>query len=469
MVRILLINPPFVRKGGNIWKSVMGVLPPQALAILGALLEQQGHQVKILDAPALQLDLLNFSSYIQDHYDSFDPQFIGITMTTLLAELGYEIAAACKSMWPEVKIVAGGVHPTAEPEDVLSHSAIDYVVRDEGEYAFTELVAGKQPNTILGMSYRDEKKANIHTPQRPWIRKLDDLPLPAYHLLPMDRYKPSVGTYKRLPAISMVVSRGCPGKCTFCYQPYGALVRQRSAIKIFEEVKLLVERYGLREICFYDDNFCTYKENVEAFCNLMITYAQARKKKVYWSCFSRVDWIQESTIKLMKEAGCHRIMFGVESANEAVLRNIKKNINLDQVRKVHALIRQEGIDTHATFMFGNPGETEESIKQTISFALALNPTIAQFNILAPNPGTEVYRWAKEQGYLTSTFWQDYDLYTPILQLPTISSSLLQKYYRKAFKSFYLRPSYILNRIIRFVSDPIEGWYTLQGLRAVMGL
>lgn len=466
MARVLLINPPWTKKGGNIWKTVASCWPSQALAVIAAVLEKERHEVKIFDAPAMHIALNDMKEYLTKKYKNFNPDYVGISVSTVLYDFAKITSGICKELWPKTKTIAGGPHPTAEPTTTMKDGAFDYVVRDEGEETFKEIVNNVAKNKILGLTYRDNKQKIKHNSPRPYIKRLDDLPLPAYHLLPMKKYYPAASTYKRLPAMSMVVSRGCPGKCTFCYQPYGAVVRQRSAKKIFEEVKLLHEKFGINEILFYDDNFCTYQENVKEFCRLLIDYTKKKKIKIPWSCFSRVDWIDEETIRLMKKAGCHLIMFGVESANATVLKNIKKNVNLDQVLKVHKLIQKHKIDTRAAFMFGNPGETIKSMKETIEFAIKLNPDVVQFNILAPNPGTEVYTWAKENGYLEEMKWEDYDLYTPVMKLPTVSPEIIQKYYRLGYKKFYMRPKYLLRRAMKF-TDPMEIRNAWQGLKALV--
>jgi len=468
MANVLLINPPWTKKGGNIWKTVSSCWPSQALAIIAAVLEQEGHEVKILDSPAMHVALNDLKQYLKDNYNKFNPDFVGISITTVLFEFGTKATEICKEIWPNCKTVVGGPHPTSEPEETIKIKTIDFVVRDEGEYTFKEIINGEDIKKILGLTYKNNDGKIIHNLVRPFLKRLDELPMPAYHLLPMDKYYPATSTYRKLPAMSLVVSRGCPGKCTFCFQPYGALVRQRSAKKIFEEVKLLHEDFGINEICFYDDNFCTYQENVREFCSLLSNYCKEKNIKIPWGCFSRVDWIQEETIKAMKDSGCHTIMFGVESANEQVLKNIKKNINLDMVIHVNKLIQKHGISTRAAFMFGNPGETKETMRETIEFAIKLDPDVVIFNVLAPNPGTEVYKWAKENGYLKEKKWEDYDLYTPIMTLPTVSPETIQEYYKLGYRKFYLRPSYLFRRLVR-LKDPIELKNALGGMRAVFSV
>jgi radical SAM superfamily enzyme YgiQ (UPF0313 family) len=236
-MRILLINPPWVvDRTRNVWRNVASVMPPLGLAWLAAVLEEAGHSVRILDAHAERL----FIDQI--------PQ-----------------------------MVLGGVHPTVLPDEVLAESAVDVVVRGEGEVTITELAGGKPMEGMYGISYRREGKI-LHNGERKLIPKLDDLPLPAYHLLPMSRYRPAAGAAKRIPATSILATRGCPGRCTFCYRQFGAALRVRSGARVAEEVFLLQDRYGIREVCFYDDTFTSSKREVKAFCQSRdsLQYQQAR-------------------------------------------------------------------------------------------------------------------------------------------------------------------------------------------------
>ncbi|HLC66428.1 MAG TPA: radical SAM protein [Candidatus Nanoarchaeia archaeon] len=441
MAKVLLINPPWTKKGGNIWKSVSSCMPPHGLAILGALLEQEGHQVQILDTHAERIALDELQTVLTQRGKNVD--FVGLTGSTMTISYSYRTAEICKKAFPNAKTILGGVHASSKPHEAAENPNIDFVVRGEGEYTFLELLNGKQLSDIRGLTYKERGRI-IHNVARTWIKDLDGLPMPAYHLLPIDKYFPAVGSYKRLPAISMVTGRGCPGKCTFCYQPYGTLLRQRSPKKIFEEVQLLVEKYGVREICFYDDNFTTLKPRIREFCQLLID----ADLDITWSCFSRVDWADLQLMKLMKKAGCHQVMFGVESGSQKILDNIRKQTTLERIRHAVAIAKAANIDIRAAFMFGNPGETEETMQQTIDFALELNPDIAMFNIATPNPGTQMYAWAEKEGLLSTENWEQYDIATPVLTLPTVRREQVLAYYRKAYRKFYLRPTYVWGRLAK---------------------
>jgi len=444
---ILLINPPRVISKGNIWKKIDRALPPLGLAYIASFLEGKGQIVNVLDLQAENINSEQFFSYLL----KTKPDFIGISSTTVEIEGALGIAKLSKKILPEAKIILGGAHPSIMAEEVLSDPSVDFVVRGEGEYTLYELASSsaKIPD-IQGLSYKDSGKI-AHNPPRPVIEDLDELPLPAYHLLPMDKYKPSLGNYKRLPAISMITSRGCPGRCTFCYTGIsGKKTRVRSAKKLMEEVKLLQRDYKIKEISFYDDTFTSFKDNVREFCERLIK----EKIDISWSCMSRIDFIDKDMLGLMRRSGCHQIGYGLESSNPEILRNIRKPLSLELARSVVRMTKKLGIDVRVMFMLGCPSETEETLRETISFAVKLKPDIAVFNICTPLPGTEMYAWAKNNGYLKTTEWSKYDLANVVMQLPTVSEEAIKYYYRMAYRKFYFNPLYIFKRLAK-VRTPFD--------------
>jgi radical SAM superfamily enzyme YgiQ (UPF0313 family) len=458
-VRVLLINPPWViHNRKNVWKSVASIMPPLGLAWLAAVLEQDGHDVSILDAHAEFLSLDDVLCRVRDR-GRLD--LVGLTATTPLIGNALAIARRLRQQSPAARIVLGGVHPTVLPEEVLGEPAVDVVVRGEGERTLSDLAAAKPLEAIAGISYRVEGKV-IHNPDRELIGDLDALPFPAYHLLPMKQYRPAAGAAKRTPATSVLATRGCPGRCTFCYRIFDNRLRCRSGGKVAEEVKLLQERYGIREVCFYDDTFSAVKREVQAFCRAI----GEMKLDLTWSCFSRIDTYHEETFRMMKEAGCHQVMVGVESANPAILRNINKRIDVEKVAGTVRSMQKLGLQVRAAFMLGNPGETEETMKENIRFAIDLDPDLAQFNITTPFPGTEMFRWAEENQCLLTRRWDDYDLSKPVLRLPTVSPEAVQRYYDKAHRSFFLRPKFLFRRLSR-MRNFTELTSALRGLRLLL--
>ncbi|MHC4872335.1 MAG: B12-binding domain-containing radical SAM protein [Planctomycetota bacterium] len=456
-MKILLINPPWIRSDSSVWSGVASIMPPLGLAWIAAVLEQEKHEVEILDTHALRMDHDKIREELQSRgkYDIY-----GITATTALIRSALQISKNIKQLFSDTITVLGGVHPTVLPEEVIKDSNVDIVVRGEGEHTLLEIADGKPLTEITGITYRDGEEI-IHTPERELIADLNDLPLPAYHLLPMDKYHPAAGAAKNLPATSMLATRGCPGRCTFCYRIFGPRLRVRKGERIAEELKLLYDKYGIREICFYDDTFTAVKKEIRAFCECL----KEMKLDLTWNCFSRVDSVDEEILKLMKETGCHQVMYGIESGSEKILTNIGKRADLEKAIRAVKLTQEAGLDVRAAFMLGNPGETKETIEETINLAIRLNPELAIFNITTPFPGTEMFEWADKEGYLLTYNWEDYDLAHAVMELPTISRAEVQEYYNKAYRRFFFRPAYMLSRLKQLttwngIKDSFRGIKTL---------
>jgi len=435
---VLLINPPWLRASGNIWRQIGSCSPPFGLGLLAAVLEREGVGVSVLDCNALRVGI----DQLAGRLPAAAPRFVGITATTAMIENALLCADVVRARYPEAKVVVGGVHPTVMPEDTLASPSVDYIVMGEGEDTVVELVRGTDPSVIKGLGYKRDGMAVINPP-RETVQDLDALPVMAYHLLPMDRYYSALGSYKRHPNIGMIVSRGCPGRCTFCKgDVFGRSLRMRSPGSIMGEIDLLSSRYGIKEISFYDDTFTAFKKNVRELCGMLME----RRERLSWSCFSRVNTVDEDLLGLMKAAGCHQVMYGVESADEQILKNINKKIDLATVDKAVSMTKKAGIDIRLAFMLGSPGETEETMRRTVDYALRLDPDYAVFNITTPYPGTEMFDWADNNGCLTTKRWSDYDLSKPVMELPTVSSKVVVEQYRAAYKRFYMRPRYVIRRL-----------------------
>lgn len=449
---ILLINPPWITRDDNIWHGIKGAMPPLSLLSIGAVLEEEGFEVSVLDAHVDQLT----ESGIAGEIFRLKPSVVGITMMTSTAIASHRIAQIVKSVDPKIKVVVGGVHVDALPDEALCNEAIDYAVRGDGEYTLLEICQGRDLEEIKGLSYRKEGRV-VHNPSRPTLMDLGQLPRYAYHLVPMHKYYPAVGAYRKLPAINMLMTRGCPGKCIFCNSAETTL-RTRPAAKVVDEIIHLRDTYGIREIQFYDDTFTVMKKNVLEFCRLMYE----KKVNVTFSCFARTDCFNEEMAQALKKAGCHQVMFGVESGSQKILKILRKDIDLEKTKEAVQLAKKAGIEVRAAFIFGTPGETEETIEETLRYAIDLDPDIAIFNITTPYPGTQLYAWAEENGVLLSRDWWDYELGNSIVDLPTLSRPAIRAMYDRAFKAFYNRPVMYWRRLrkIRSVSllkDTLEAF------------
>lgn len=454
---VLFLNPPWHKKSGNIWKTVSSCMPPFGLGILAALTRSKGYSVAIIDYNAEHVGLDEACSYLPKS----EPRFVGITATTLLIDNALELAKIVKGKYSNSKVIIGGVHATVMPRDVLSRKEVDFIVMGEGENSLLELLSGKIPEEIRGMGFKNNGQVILNPPQ-PMITDLDISPFLAYDLLPIYKYYSAPGSFKRNPSFGMITSRGCPGRCTFCNGDlFGAMIRFKSAEKVIEEIKLLQKNYSIKDIVFYDDTFTSNRKRVKDFCRLLAE----NNIDLTWSCFSRVDTVDLETLREMKKAGCHQVMYGVESADAQILNNLNKKISLQKVEESVSATKIAGMEVRLAFMLGNPGETEETLRKTIKYAIDLDPDLVSFNITTPYPGTQMFNWAKANNYLMHENWTEYDLAKPVMDLPTIDSKTILRYYKKAYRQFYFRPSYILKRLlkIRSFKDFINNFQPLAGL------
>lgn len=459
MNKILLIQPPWqILNKENLWRYVRSCYPSIGLLSIAAVLQQRGHKVKYLDMNAENMDFDEFEDFISK--EKFD--FIGITATTPLIGNALKLAEIIKKHQNAI-VILGGVHPTIFPDEVLGNPNVDLVVRGEGEYTMLEIVEGKPFEKILGLSYKKNGKI-VHNQNRPRIENLDELPMPAYNLLPIKKYRPALGTYKKLPAMMIITTRGCPGRCTFCYKTFPGKVIAKSPKKVIKEIKYLVKNYGIKEIQIYDDTFTALRRNVIEFCNLLLK----KNIKISWCCFTRANFIDEELLQLMKKAGCHLILLGVESGNQEILNKMKKDITLEQIEKAVKICKKVGIEVRASYMFGCIGETKETLKQTLDFAMKLDTDYAQFNVMTPYPGTEVWKKAKKNGWLKVKNY-NYNINDLMLHLPTVSKEEVIRFYKKSHRKYYLRPRILLKRLLKIrnltqLKQAINSFLILCGAR-----
>ncbi|MFA5322179.1 MAG: radical SAM protein [Smithella sp.] len=444
-MHFVFINPPREIKNNNIWSIINSVNPPLGLALLAAIWDQHGHASQIIDAAALRLSIPEIIAGINPSAD-----YVGITATTPEIGSAIKISRKVRETFLHIKIIMGGTHPTIFHKELVEDSICDMVVRNEGEIPITELAQGTPLNLISNLTWRDSSDRVLINPDSEKYVDLDELPLPAYKKLPMHLYHSALGAARKEPSIGMVTSRGCPGKCTFCFsEMFGSQLRLMSPVRIIRHVEHLQKNFGIREISFYDDTFTVDKKRVAELCRLII----AKKNKFTWSCFARVDTVTPELLLLMKKAGCHQIMYGFETTDENILKNINKRTNPEQFQKAIAWTRAAKINIRGTFMLGNPGETKASMENTIAYAKRSGIQLAVFNITTPYPGTAMFKEFSQTDSLLHENWDLYNLAQPVLKLDTVSAELVRQYYYKSYRDFYLRPSFILRCILAIRTFP----------------
>ena len=462
-MKILLLNPPtidnkaIIREGRcNQEQGVWGTLwPPITLVTVGAMLEDLGHDVEILDCAALGMRRSEFLDRLSKRDDTF------IIWSTATPSIKSDLAFAneIKEIQPDIKTAVFGTHVTALAEQCLTEAeSLDYIIRNEPEETLVVLAEsldkGLSVKDIQGLSYKEGKSRVIHNPPRPFIRDLDSLPFPAWHLLELEQYK--------LPLINekfLILSpiRGCPYPCTFCTARtyYGNRMRRRSVQKVMEEVEYNSARFNTHQFFIWADTFTADRDYVTHFCQAI----KDRGLKIGWACNSRVDTIDHDLLRLMAEAGCWMISYGFESGNQTVLNATRKNISLSQSRDAVKLANRMGIRVVGHFVLGFPKETEESLKETIDFSLSLDIELAQFYCAVPFPGSYLYDLAKTHKWIEDKTFDEFSQDRAVMKLPGLVPAIVNEYRKKAYRKFYLRPNCVL-RVLRLLH--VGGlWGTLK--------
>jgi radical SAM superfamily enzyme YgiQ (UPF0313 family) len=460
-MKVLLIFPPITHeeiysKGIS---SIGHTLPPLGLAYIAAVLEENGVEVKIIDAVASNL---NVKELTEQAY-RYKPDWIGISSMTPTINISTAVAVACKTVLPETPIVLGGAHASMYPVETLQmNDSIDFAVFGEGEFTMLELINSPDIADIEGLAYRNGSVVKKNPP-RPFIENLDELPFPARHLLPMDLYSSGVSLSKRKPQATMITSRGCIFHCSFCSKSiFGRDYRVRSPENVVAEIEQLIKDYGVKEISFWDDIWGLKRSWAVEMCNLLIE----KDLDLTWSCETRVNLVDLEMLKLMKKAGCWNIFYGIESGNQDLLDIINKGITLEQSRNAVKWTKQAGIEVRANFMLALPGETPEKAMKTIEFAKELDADFVKFNITTPYPDTELYKTAKTYGTLEESLDKFTNYFPVFVPSGYDSKEEILEMRAKAYKEYYFRWRFIFERLFKIRSFG-EFVRHIRGMRAVM--
>jgi len=468
-LNVLLIDP-FAQTYGKFNRNIGKVLP-LGLGYIAGVSVKRGDNVQFLDLAVNPMQDDEIEKYIK----KFKPDIIGFTATILTIKHAYRIATICKKAVPCITIL-GGSHASLYPDKTLKeNSDIDILVLGEGEKTWDELLSTIQDKKDLakvdGIMFR--KRNNfVRTKPREYIKNLDEVPKIPYQLFPVEKYIPQAMYYhqNRLPAFTIITSRGCPFQCTFCPKPvFGNKYRTQSAERVFEDIKELVDNYGAKEIIFYDDTFNLHRDRMIKICDLIIE----NKLDITWNAMTRVDLIDYELLKRMKESGCWQLVFGIESAHQELLDRIKKGITLDQIRESISWCRELGITTRGSFMLGMPGETLEMGKKTVDFAIELDLDYANFCVTVPHYNTELYATCKEFGEVRDDAdWDDFNLLNednPIFVNKDISQESLAQLFKSAWRRFYLRPGYIWKQTKMLAKSPSDIIKLAKGFWTVVEL
>ncbi|MDO8537768.1 MAG: radical SAM protein [archaeon] len=452
----MLLNPPS-NVAGNVprdllwgcWckgKRIAGInFPPISLLQMDSILSVFGHTSLYLDAQAEKKSMIEVEKFVEQK----QPDLVIIPTSTMTYNEDAANLKRLKDKYDGLKTLAFGSHATFEPFAALQREGVDFIAMKEHEYIVRDLVnameKGEDYSKIKGLGFKKDGKTIINE-EYPFIENLDELPFPNRKLiLEFEYFNPIV---KRLPWTTAITSKGCPAQCNFCTSPtfYGNTWRARSAKNVADELEYLAD-LGYKEVFFRDETFTANRKRTVEICNEI----KERKIEMEWICSSRVVTVDKQLMQMMKDAGCHMIRFGVESGDQQVLNNIKKGITVERTQKIFKEANEVGMETHAHVMIGNLGDTKETVEKTIKFVKSIKPTTATFGAFTPYAGTPIFEIVKAKhpevgdgsesslSTLHSTGYHSEDLCN-------LSSEQVGNYVRRAYKEFYLRPSYMLQTL-----------------------
>ena len=452
-MKVLLINEPFVRGFNRTqrWAArTRGrvLRAPDWLAYATAVLEREGIEAKLFDFPAMDWTKRDLETLVKVE----SPDFVVLDSTTPSIYSDIECAAICKNN-SSAKVIMVGPHVSALPAETLqiAQGAVDVVCVGEYDYTVPDVVRNFSTlSQVPGIGYPDDGKPVLN-PKRPLIEDLDSLPFPAWRHLDLMKYFDGSKLY---PYIDIFSGRGCPHGCSFCLWPqvmHGRKVRLRSPERVVDEMEYdiglcpQVARGG--EFFFEDDTFTAVKSNAVAICEEILS----RGLKITFSVNARVDTADPELFRFMKAAGCRELLVGFESGDQKVLDGVNKKQAPDDSVRFMELARAAKLDVHGCFVFGLPGETEETIEATIKFALGLGLHTVQFSAAVPFPGTRYYDQCRENGLLKTDRWDawlDNGEQSAVVDYPGLGMDSVNRAVDSGLKRFYFRPSYM----IRFLAQ-----------------
>lgn len=409
MMRVLLIHPPWQRFFGNRIS-----MPPMALNHIAAYIKREIPAVVIdvynADYAAEYSPLISSYLYAKVHAEyvkrlndpddivwrqlrrvisDFKPDVLGVSAMTASYVSALRVCCVAKEINPDIKVVLGGKHPTALPEDTLKNKVVDCVVIGEGEETFRDFILNQAcPENVPGMAYAEKSGAIVVNTARPYIRDIDKLPVPIFDS--------SINTYDYegqgdpdLYTWSIVTARGCPFQCVYCASDKN--VRFRSPDNVIREILQVKAEYGISRFCFEDDSFTLNSDRARDLCEKL------KKAKVRWMCNTRVDLLSDAMVDVMQRSGCESIAIGIETGSPKTLKRINKKIDLDKIERAIRLLKARGVLVTGYFIIGFPWETREDIDETMRLVERLPLDDFQLNVATPLPGTQLFESLAQSG------------------------------------------------------------------------
>lgn len=435
-MKVLLVRPPSFK--------MPIIIPNLGLGYLAAVLRKNGHTVNILDCAKARMNHRKYRDYLVDE----KPDIVGVQMYTCDFTSTKKCIDIAKALNSKILTIAGGPHPSGDPEGTMEIADLDYAFAGEAESGLPRLLQHVQsPNkieidSIEGLIHRCNGEIKIN--KSGCIENPDDIPFPSWDLIDPTTYPVAPhGTFsKSLPVAPVITSRGCPFQCTYCGVRVntGRTFRKRSIDNIIEEIKYLQKTYSIKEFHIEDDNFTLDKARVIAFCDKL----KEENIKLHWACTNgvRLDTLDKELLQNMESAGCYSLAAGIESGSPRIIDDMKRSETLDtMIGKINLIARETKIRTTGFFMIGYPEETRNDIEKTIELALKLPLHRAQFSNFLPLPGTEIYDRLIRKGEIAPDTlpWDLYQNNRVIYAPKNISPKEMRQLMRKAFAAFYFRP------------------------------
>lgn len=464
-MKIVFVNPPVTKKERYGALAAAGAYsPPLALCSLAAITRKEGYDTAIIDSQVEELD----HKATLKRIDDFSPHIVGITSTTSTFLSAAELAEKIKKKDKKATVLAGGVHFSALPEESLQkHKHIDMGVIGEGEETIRELlpfiIKRGDLSSVKGIAYRKDNKVVITEP-RSLIKELDQLPLPAWDLLPdfPHSYNLQAQSVANFPSTSICTSRGCTGKCTFCDRRiFGSQLRALSAEQVMNMIRELYYTYGLRDLQFEDDNFMLFRKRLFSICDML----RREKLDITWSCQARVDMVNLEVLEAMREGGCWMVLYGIESGSKKVLDYMQKNITLERIERAIELTHKAGIQCKGFFISGFLNEDRESLEETYQFIRKAKLDDISFHYYTPFPGSAAYEVASQHGTIKGDI-NDMTYYKPVFVPKGLKEEDLILHTKACYKAFYLRPTMVLS-YLRRIKSPRHFYFFLKSFIALI--
>jgi len=471
-MKVLLVNPPryldripVVREDRCEVTDRYAIIPPYSLLCIASIIREEGHEVDLMDANGTDTNY----KHLEDHLDfkEYDALVFRFTPTTF--DWDMRMARIAKSHNERIRTVGICLTLHTLGDQVLRRAPeIDYYLPLDWEVAIPQLseyLDNEEEGAIQGVYYR-HKNSVSYDPMNVTLEEYDTLPLPAYDLLPgMDYYRPNAPTTGNF--MVLYTSKGCPFSCSYCTVA-NTKFKMKSVERIIEELKVLYDDYDVRLVSFFDETFTLKKSRVMGLCEQI----RKRMPELRWYCNTRVNLVDDEMLHMMREGGCRGMSFGVESGSQRILDGVKKGIKVEEAIRAIRMAKQAGLKVYTSFIFGLPGEDQDSARETIDFVKSTLPHGAQFNIAVPYPGTPFFEHVRREGLLSkSVNWEDLFQHRSVAKTESLTGAELENIRKVAYATLYFNPNWIIQNlrwIIDYPEDALLGaQYYLKSLKSLL--